>query len=389
MKGDSPAVPETDRNLTESRLLERDSTNELSTERTLTGPQASEGSSTLVSNAPNTEEPEEGSESSEETWRQVWTQGSRKRLDDSEVERNLLERNSDSTSGGRPSRYLQDWFNSEDNKSENDLDSNEPDKPEVSQERRKPIKTGSQEGRLKKHEKRESKQPVRPTRFRDIMTSISMAGPSETVSRKKQWKAPTAVRFGKGNNIPHGMKFAVGRETQGHRDKKGPQKDSSDPSNSSDSEESSGEEQPRKHGGRGPGKGKKRRKDLSLTDSSSTSSSDSETELETSSDKTPSSSSSSSDESGSGPAQHYSHKRKHKAPKQKHSKKWSQKWHKESDAECEECKTLTKQKVDPLGMYDGRPDLAIFDKRTYEVNTWIKMAKYHEPTALNLLVKYG
>ena len=39
-------------------------------------------------------------------------------------------------------------------------------------------------------------------------------------------------------------------------------------------------------------------------------------------------------------------------------------------------------------MYDGRPDLAVFDKWTYEVNTWIKMTKYREPTALNLLVKY-
>ena len=143
-KGDSPAVPETDCNLTESRSSERDSTNEPSTERTSTGPQASEGSSTSMLNAPNTEEPEEGSESSEGTWRQVQTQGSRNRLDDSEVERNLLERNSDSKSGGCPSRYFQDWFNSKDNKGKNDLNSNEPNEPEVSQEQWKPIETGSQ-----------------------------------------------------------------------------------------------------------------------------------------------------------------------------------------------------------------------------------------------------
>ena len=49
---------------------------------------------------------------------------------------------------------------------------------------------------------------------------------------------------------------------------------------------------------------------------------------------------------------------------------------------------LAKQKVNPPGTYDGRPDLAVFDKWTYEVNTWIRLTKYHEPTALNLLVKY-
>ena len=218
-KRDLPAVPEANQNSTESRSSERDSTesrssvkdstDEPSTERTSTGPQASERSSTLVSNGPSTEEPEVDSESSEGTWRHVWTQGSRNRLDDSEVERNLLEENSDSKSGGRPSRYFRDWFNSEDNKGKNNLNPNEPDEPEENQERRKPIETGSLGGRSRKHEKRRSKQPVRPTGFRNIMTSISMAGPSETVSRNEQPKAPTAVRFGKGNNIPHGMKFAV------------------------------------------------------------------------------------------------------------------------------------------------------------------------------------
>ena len=30
----------------------------------------------------------------------------------------------------------------------------------------------------------------------------------------------------------------------------------------------------------------------------------------------------------------------------------------------------------------------MFDKWTYEVNTWVRLTKYREPTALNLLVKY-
>ena len=72
--------------------------------------------------------------------------------------------------------------------------------------------------------------------------SISMAGLSETVSRNERPKAPMAVRFGKGNNIPHGMKFTIEGRAQGHRDKRGPQKGLSDPSGSTDSEESSEEE---------------------------------------------------------------------------------------------------------------------------------------------------
>ena len=32
--------------------------------------------------------------------------------------------------------------------------------------------------------------------------------------------------------------------------------------------------------------------------------------------------------------------------------------------------------------------MATFDKWTYKVDTWVRMTKYREPTALNLLVKY-
>ena len=61
---------------------------------------------------------------------------------------------------------------------------------------------------------------------------------------------------------------------------------------------------------------------------------------------------------------------------------------KESRAEREERHTLEKQKVDAPSVYGGRSDLATFDKWTYEVDTWVRMTKYREPTALNLLVKY-
>ena len=246
------------------------------------------------------EEPEGGSESSEGTWRPVRTQGSRNRSDNSEVERNLLEGNSDSKTGGCPSKYFCDWFNSENNKDEDDLKSNKPNELEESQEQWKPIEMGSQEGHSKKHEKCRSRQPVKPTRFRDVMMSISMAGPSETVSRNEQPKTITAVRFGKGNNIPHGMKFAIVSKAQGHKDKRGPQKDSSGPSDSSESEESSEEEQPRHPSKKGPARGKKKpQEDPSLLDSSSTSSLSPESESEMSLDETPSPLSTSSEDSES------------------------------------------------------------------------------------------
>ena len=54
----------------------------------------------------------------------------------------------------------------------------------------------------------------------------------------------------------------------------------------------------------------------------------------------------------------------------------------------QERKALAKQKIEPPGTFDGKPDLAVFDKWTYEVNTWVKLTKLRETTAINLLVKY-
>ena len=169
----SSAVPGTNRNSTEARSLERDMTNAPLTERTSPESQGDERSP--ASNAQGTEELEEDPESSEGTWRQVRTWRSTNGLNDSEVERNLLEENADSESGGRPSRYFHDWFNSENNKSGSDPEPDELNEPSKNQERQKPVKTEGQDRCSGKNERCKKKRPVRTTGFRDVMTSISMA----------------------------------------------------------------------------------------------------------------------------------------------------------------------------------------------------------------------
>ena len=161
LEENSLAVPETDRNSTEARSLERDTTNAPSTERMSPESQGDERSP--ASNAQGTEELEEDPESSEGTWRQVQTRKSTNGSDDLEVERNLLEENTDSESGGHPSRYFHDWFNSENNKSGSDPEPDELDEPGKNQEQWKPVKTEGRDGRSEKNERRKKKQPVRPT----------------------------------------------------------------------------------------------------------------------------------------------------------------------------------------------------------------------------------
>ena len=245
-----------DRNSTEARSLERDTTNAPLTERMLPELQGDERSP--ASNAQGTEELEEDPESSEGTWRQVQIRKSTNGSDDSEVKRNLLEENVDSKSGGRPGRYFHDWFNSKNNKSGSDPEPDELDELSKNREQRKPVKTEGWDGRSEKNERRKKKQPVRPTGFRDVMTSISMAGPSETVSRHERLKVPTAVKFGNGSNIPHGMKFTAGSRAHRYKSRKGSREDSMDPGSSSDSEESSEEERHRHPSKKGPGKVKRK-----------------------------------------------------------------------------------------------------------------------------------
>ena len=51
------------------------------------------------------------------------------------------------------------------------------------------------------------KQPRKPLGFREVMASISMAGPSGAVSRHQMVKKPTVVTFRREEGIPHGLRF--------------------------------------------------------------------------------------------------------------------------------------------------------------------------------------
>lgn len=59
----------------------------------------------------------------------------------------------------------------------------------------------------------------------------------------------------------------------------------------------------------------------------------------------------------------------------------------ETTAEREERRALARQKPDPPGSCEGKAGLAVFDKWTYEVDTWVRMSKYREPTVLKQLSK--
>ena len=61
-----------------------------------------------------------------------------------------------------------------------------------------------------KCKKRREKEPVCLTGFRGVMSSISRARQGKNVACNKCLQMPTSVRFGRGNNIPHDMKFATG-----------------------------------------------------------------------------------------------------------------------------------------------------------------------------------
>ena len=79
-----------------------------------------------------------------------------------------------------------------------------------------------------------------PTGFRGVMSSISMAGEYETVARNERLQMPTSARFGRGNDIPHGMKFTAGDKNCNRR-KGGQDRPSSDkPSDSGSSTDNHG-----------------------------------------------------------------------------------------------------------------------------------------------------
>ena len=209
------------------------------------------------------------------------------------------------------------------------------------------------------------------------MSSISRAGQGETISRHELIKVPTAVTFRRGKgNIPHGLKFNRDGREDNERPKYGAQ-----PSKPREDEES---ERGRKMK-RSTGKSKKRHESISSDSSSSSSSStstssnspSSASDSSSSTSSSPTSSSSSSFSSGSA-RQNQRRKRKHRS-KGKKSGKGRRKRRKESKAERDEWKALQRQKVTPPNVYDGRADLAVFDKWTYEVDNWSKLSKYRDP----------
>ena len=142
------------------------------------------------------------------------------------MEENLLGNGSDSDESTHSSRYFKDWFNDQDSK---DALVVEPEEQGVQDESESNVlgnlRTSAVKSRRskchrklsEKHEKRKEKEPVCPTGFRGIMSSISMAGQGETVACNKHLQMPTSVRIGRGNNIPHGMKFAAGNKNHNRR----------------------------------------------------------------------------------------------------------------------------------------------------------------------------
>ena len=165
------------------------------------------------------------------------------------MEENLLGNRSDSDESTCSSRYFKNWFNDQDSK---DALIDEPEERVVQDESESDIPGNSRTSAMKsrrskrhrkpseKHEKRKKKEPVRPTGFRGVMSSISMAGQGETVTCNERLQMPTSVRFGRGNNIPHGMKFATGDKNRDRR-KEGRDGPGSDkPSNSGSSTDNHG-----------------------------------------------------------------------------------------------------------------------------------------------------
>ena len=201
---------------------ERGSTVVPATDRESTEPPLSERASTELSESTPSE-----SQSSQTTWRQGGGGQELTGSDPDEVEMGLLGDEADSEEEIQPDRYFPEE-SEEDNKSAVPIE-NESDAP------RKIEKTGRKRSAKKakeKRKKREGRTPTRPTGFREVISSISMAGQANTVSRHERLVAPTAVRFGRGNNIPHGMKFTA--KGKAHDDSSGEESDPSEPSDDPD-----------------------------------------------------------------------------------------------------------------------------------------------------------
>jgi hypothetical protein len=320
-------------------------------------------------------------------WKRV---GKKKRVnvrsEASEVEGDLLATGSDNENTGNEAKYFKEWFSNEEDEGNNDSkgEDEEESEPGNSQKPEGPAKRGRRKrGRQERQQDRKGKQPVRPAGYQELMSSISMAGQRETVPRTERIKAPTAVTFGRNkNNIPHGLKFNAGKPSRAsaNQEKPGPGSDSSSDHNSSDENEH-------------PVRGRKRtpankggRKSKPSPSGSSASSSNQSGDSSSSASRSVSSSSHSS--SGDSSGGHRGRRRKHRSKRKDRKRKGKRSGRKESKAEREERKAMERHKVTAPSVYDGKPDLMVFDKWTYEVNNWVRLGKYRDVTALRLLVSY-
>ena len=348
------------------------------------------------------------------TWKRVKRKRSElsERSDSSKVEGDLLAGTGSEISTNKD-RYFPGWFGGNDDEGDDDPTEGireDGDGIEASS-LRKPSRKRHRKKKSPKRENRKLKQPRKPVGFREIMASISMAGQGETVSRHQMVRKPTAVTFRREEGIPHGLRFNT---TKG--------KGGLGPSSSDDGGGGSGDDEtPASRGRRSTRSASKSERRAATTppilspsepggsptsdEGSTTSSSSSRSspsgslssnsDLGSSSDSTsspssssPSSSSSSSDSARSSRRKRKS-KRRSKSNKRKgNRKKGREERRKETKAERDERKALARQKVTPPGIYDGRPDLNVFDKWCYEVNNWVRLSKYMDRTALHLMVSY-
>jgi len=113
------------------------------------------------------------------------------------------------------SKYFHQLFEGDNTNGEEDADpaeegneTREEHESGKTSRQKKVVKPKNRRKSLEKCEGRKGKQPVRPAGYRELMSSISKAGQSGTVSRHQLMKKPTAVTFGRGrDNIPHGLTF--------------------------------------------------------------------------------------------------------------------------------------------------------------------------------------
>ena len=259
------------------------------------------------------------------------------------------------------SKYFKEWFN------------NTPDGVELDSD---DIKSGSGSARqsirpeTKKRKRREKKTrrkikepPGLPRGFGEQLSSVSRFGRDDTRRNEAVAPTPVALRLDK-RNVPLGVHF---NRTKGN--KKGPESDKSSSSSSAGSTPLPPVKRARKH----------RSPSTSSSSSTTSSTSDGTTSSSSSSDKSSTSSSTSSSLSKSGDSRREKlrKKKKKKAIRKKRSKK-----------KREEDRMLKRVKIDNPSVYNGKPDLDMFDRWALEVKTWVRLTRLTEEIAITMLVKY-